>query len=150
MVILEPDLVLATIEFCCGTTILVPVSSRAGFRMLGLAASSSSHREPRPKVRCASFQRESPRCTVTICDGKEGWAIAGSGTTVDGPMFGCAAGETGTIGAGTTFGSAATGANLRKPMFVAAILGETFGCRSSGVGTERETWGWATGAVGAI
>src|ERR1700721_450169 len=37
-----------------------------GLTTLGLMARSSGKRLPRPKVICASFQRESPRCTVTI------------------------------------------------------------------------------------
>src|SRR5580693_1669190 len=34
--------------------------------MFGLAARSSGQRWPRPRFCCASFQRESPLCTLTV------------------------------------------------------------------------------------
>src|SRR5580692_11091587 len=38
-----------------------------GSTMLGLTATSSGQRLPRPRFCCASFQSESPRRTLTVC-----------------------------------------------------------------------------------
>jgi len=72
-----------------GMLICAPAAIRCGFSIPGFTASSSRHREPLPKFCCASFQSESPRCTVTEwrigldgcdigTDGREGAISAGA------------------------------------------------------------------------
>src|SRR5580704_15937934 len=49
-----------------GSTSSAPARIWLGLAMLGLTARSSGQRLPRPRFCCASFQRESPRCTLTV------------------------------------------------------------------------------------
>src|SRR6266404_334723 len=58
------------LETVAGSTISVPAAMCVGATMPGLAASSSCQREPRPRFCCASFQRESPGWTMTVCSGE--------------------------------------------------------------------------------
>src|SRR5258706_1042865 len=58
------------LETVAGSTISVPAAMCVGSTMQGLAASSSCQREPRPRFCCASFQRESPGWTMTVCGGE--------------------------------------------------------------------------------
>src|SRR5271165_2313918 len=46
-----------------GSRSSAPARIWLGLAMLGLTARSSGQRLPRPRFCCASFQRESPRCT---------------------------------------------------------------------------------------
>src|SRR5229473_6792356 len=67
------------LETVAGSTISVPAAMCVGATMPGLAASSSCQREPRPRFCCATFQRESPGCRVTVCRGEGVFAAADGG-----------------------------------------------------------------------
>src|SRR6266849_6556629 len=112
-----------------GTTISVPATMRVGSTMPGLAARNSCQREPRPRFCCASFQRESPGCTMTVCSEEEDFATAAGGA-IAGAAFGCAGGAI----AVAKFDFAVD----------AAIAGAAFGCGAAGV--IRSTEGGAAGA----
>src|SRR5882757_4191180 len=134
-----------------GTMISVPAARRVGSTMLGLAASSSCQREPRPRFCCASFQRESPCSTVAVWTASEGaFPAAGGGPIVRATVGGGAVGAT--FG-GAKFGCAASGANLRDAKLGGAILeevwGKRLGCESIKTGAGRDTDGCAVGAAGA-
>src|SRR5271155_3761890 len=49
-----------------GSRSSAPTRIWLGLAMLGLTARSSGQRLPRPRFCSASFQRESPRCTLTV------------------------------------------------------------------------------------
>src|SRR5882757_6921446 len=110
-----------------GTMISVPAARRVGSTMLGLAASSSCQREPRPRFCCASFQRESPRSTVTVCTAGEGAFAAAGGGAIVGATLGC--GAVGATFGGAKFGGAASGANLRTAKLGGAIFEAMLGKR---------------------
>src|SRR6266478_3205321 len=116
-----------------GTTISVPAAMRVGSTMPGLAASSCCQREPRPRFSCATFQRESPRCIVTVCC-EEVFANV-DGCTIAAGAFGCeiAGSIAGAIWARETGG---------------AIAASIFGLGTCGTdGAMREVDGGAGGAV---
>src|SRR6266852_2344033 len=116
-----------------GITISVPAAMQVGSTMEGLAVSSSCQREPRPRFSCASFQRESPRCIVTVCcedvfANVDGCAIAAG-------AFGC-----------ETAGSIAGATSDRETG--GAIAASTLGLGTCGTdGAMREVDGGAGGAV---
>src|SRR5258706_15082164 len=115
------------LETVAGSTISVPAAMCVGATMPGLAASSSCQREPRPRFCCASFQRESPGWTMTVCTAGEGaFAAAGDGAIVAATL-GC--GAVGATFGGAKFGCAASGANLRAAKLGGggAILEEVWG-----------------------
>src|SRR5260370_26556468 len=101
-----------------GTTISVRAAMRVGSAMPGLAASSSGQREPRPRFCCATFQRESPGCRVTVCRG-EGVFVTAGGVAIEmaGRVFGADGAITGAVACGWAEG---------------AIGGAAFGCRAGG------------------
>ena len=113
---------------------------RVGSTMPGLVARNSCQREPRPRFCCASFHRESPGCTVTVCSEEEVFATADGGAI-----------EAATLGlgaiAGAMFGSAGRGENLGASNFGGAILEERFGLAAT-TGAGRDTYGRAAGAAG--
>src|SRR6266481_4642886 len=116
-----------------GTTISVPATMRVGSTMPGLAASSSCQREPRPKFSCASFQRESPRCIVTVWCEEVFANVDGDAIAVG--AFGC--GMAGPIAGATS--ARETGG---------AIAVSVFGLGTCGTdGAMREVDGGAGGAV---
>ena len=119
--------------------------------MLGLAASSSCQREPRPRFCSASFQRESPGSTVTVWTASEGAFAAAGGGAIVGATRGC--GAVGATFGGAKFGCAASGANLRAAKLGGAILeevwGKRLGCESIKTGAGRDTDGCVAGADGA-
>src|ERR1700731_3787970 len=128
------DLTYCKDDVSVGTTMCVPAARRGGSTMLGLAASSSVQREPRPRFCCASFQRESPGCTMTECRGDEVFTTSDR-CAILGPM---------------AVGPAGTGANLGETNFGAAMFVDRFGCRTSGAGAGRETNGREVGALGVM
>src|SRR5258707_76881 len=131
--------------------ISVPAARRVGLTMLGLTASSSCQREPRPRFCSASFQRESPGNTVTVWTADEGTFAAAGGRAIVGATLGC--GAVGATFGGAKFGCAASGANLRAAKLGGAILeevlGKRLGCGSTKTGVGRDTAGCAAGAAGA-
>src|SRR5579859_1389197 len=77
-----------------GSLSFAPTRIWLGSAIHRLAARSSGQRPPRPKICCANFQRESPRCTLTVfC---AAYVVAGSegpgcsGSTVSTGEAGCA------------------------------------------------------------
>src|SRR5713226_8178195 len=66
--------------------ISVPAARCMGSTMPGLAARRSCQREPRPRFCCASFQRESPGWTMTVCSREEVLATAAGGA-IEAPRF---------------------------------------------------------------
>src|ERR1700730_17742414 len=131
---LASDFTCCKVDVSVGTTICVPAARRVGSTTDGLAASSSGQREPRPRFCCASFQRESPGCTVTMCRGDNGF------TTVDG----------GPISGPTAVGASGTGADLGDTNFGAAISAGRFVRGVAGAGAGRASSCRAAGAPGAM
>src|SRR6266404_3535698 len=110
-----------------GIMISVPAAMRVGSTMPGLAASSSCQREPRPRFCCASFQRESPGCMMTVWSGEEVFTEPGGGAM-----------ETVTLG----FGKDGVIAGATMPGWTeGAMAGAVFGCGAAGA--IRETGGGA-------
>src|SRR5580704_14536176 len=62
----EPATRAADEAVTAGRTRCAPARIRLGSTMLGLTASSSCHRLPRPRFCCASFQSESPALTLIV------------------------------------------------------------------------------------
>src|ERR1700686_1076008 len=128
------DLTCCKVDVSVGTTMCVPEARRVGSTTEGLAARSSGQREPRPRFCCASFQRESPGCTVTMCRGDNGFTVA-DGRAISGAVAVDAAG---------------TGANLGDTNFGAAISAGRFVRGAAGAGAGRATNCRAPGAPGAM
>src|SRR5579859_2539575 len=59
--LVETEVAAATGSLSCA-----PTRIWLGSAIHRLAARSSGQRPPRPKICCANFQRESPRCTLTV------------------------------------------------------------------------------------
>jgi len=133
----------------------VPARIWLGSAMRGLAARSSGQRLPLPRFCCASFQSESPRCTLTVFRVAIATELgAGCGRTGRTVAIGAAgwagfAGADGCIGWMTIFGVAG-----RENIFgcageISRAFGRTAGRTSSGP-LERISGRRTSGRIGTL